>query len=334
MKLKNIQLFFKKLFASIKDTSQECVSLEGKVTPEDNYLFLLISKMLADRCFDKSISQSDFTKTLIGKQNETNFFSVLKRLKKMVNLPTCSSEKKTNGYFTLHHEGFEYQIHIMIEANDRAFKIHIKEIGEYTEKEPLKTIKRSTVNLVFPARSEYITKNTVDPKKWSIIVFFIVLIGGSIVIMITPDADIWGVIIGSVVLPATIYFMIIYNNMQQNEIYVAINNNSLSLYNHIILEIKFDKLKKIELIRDYKNGRLLSIKFNTKNSLLQGSGLKSEMFDLEPILQQLKRLDSIPQDIWTEKTIIVKKKYHRIILFSILFLLIIICILLYLSGNL
>lgn len=198
----------------------------------------------------------------------------------------------------------------------------------------IKTIKRSEATIAFPVKPEYIAKNTANPKRWSIIVFFIVLIGGSITVMIVPSADVWGMVVASVMLPVFIYFMIIYNNASEKRIYVGINDKSIMFYGAIILEVKFNSLKKIELIRDYKEERLIKIKI-TKNSFGNGGILlNSEMFDLEPILRQLKTLESIPQNIWAEKTIIVKKKYHSVILFSILFLLIIICIFLYLSGKL
>ena len=332
--LKNIHTLLKKLFAGIQGSLQEDVYIEEKATPENNYISLLINKMLDDKCFDKSISQGDFTKTITVSDDKTDYHEVLNRLKKMANLPLDSSKQKTNGYFTLRNEGFEYRIEIIIEADHKVFKIHIEEIGEYTEKKPIKTIKCSEIPLTFPVRPEFIAKNTASPKKWSIIIFFIILIIGPFVIMFTPDADIWGLLVALVVFPLFTYFMIIYSNTQYKEIYVAINEKSLYLSPPAIFEVKFNKLKKIELIRDYNNEELLMIKFYTTNISINGGGLKSEMFDLEPIVQKLKSLDSILQDIWTEKTIIVKKKYHRLILFFVLFLLIIICIFLYLSGDL
>jgi hypothetical protein len=294
---------FKTLLSSFFATTEDEVYIEP--APEEHCLMLLIKKMIDDKCLEKSITKNNFSKSSYYDKENIDFYRFLNHLKNIASISDYPSDCKKCGKFYLILSGMEYHIMVNINDDDSAFKIRIKEIGAYVGLESnikdCKTLKRSELTVTFPVRPEYIAKRTTDPKKWSIIVFFIILIGGFIVIMITPDADIWGVVVGSIVLPAFIYFMVIYNNMQQKEIYVGINNKSLSLYAHMVLEIEFNKLKKIELIRDYKNGRLLSIKFNTKNSLRQRGGLKSEMFDLEPILRQLKSLDTIPQDIWIEK---------------------------------
>lgn len=206
-----------------------------------------------------------------------------------------------------------------------------RKIEEQTEPKP---IKHSEVTIAFAVRPEYIAKNTADPGKWSTIVFFIVLIVGPIAVIFSPDADIWGFVAACVIFPVFIYFMIVYYNFKSREIYLLINDKSLVFYGGMISEIKFSKLEKIELIRDCKNEQILMIKFYTTNIFMNGGGLTSEMFDLEAIYHELKNLKSISRNIWTERTIIVRKKHHGLILFSILFLLIIICIFLYLSGNL
>ena len=96
-----------------------------------------------------------------------------------------------------------------------------------------------------------------------------------------------------------IYFVMKY---LLKKAYFQFNNNVLLINFLSKKRIQIDKLKRIEQVVDSKTGECLALKFYSSQALVFGAiRIDDMMFDLGKIVSQLKKMDSIPQDIWLEK---------------------------------
>ena len=162
----------------------------------------------------------------------------------------------------------------------------------------------------FIVRPEYILKYSINTVKWSLLVAATSLLLGLFVLMFlatklydyTSLVYIGYVTSYSLVGFLTLYLVLLMHNYILKRIYFYVDDKFLLLSSLNKTKILIDKLKKIEITRDSETDKCIILNFYSSQIFVFGGvTLGDEMFDLEPILQDLKSLDTIPQEVWVEK---------------------------------
>jgi hypothetical protein len=164
----------------------------------------------------------------------------------------------------------------------------------------------------FPVRTEYISKYSINAIKWSLLFSAINLILALLVPMFL-NIELYScdfllyiryiAVYLLITFPSFCFILFIHNYIVKRNCFY-IDNNFLLITSPHRTKVWIDKLKKVEITKDFETGKCIILKIYSSQKLIFGAVvIGNEMFELDKIIKALRKSNTIPKDIWTEKTI-------------------------------
>ena len=155
----------------------------------------------------------------------------------------------------------------------------------------------------FYIREDFVNRKTVSISKWSMIIFIASLLFTIISREFNGIAfGLEKILVASVVVTGVLSFLIYLHNRTIKASFFLIDSDSLKFTYNAIICIKFNNLKEIKELRESKNGKLLRIEIYPQNKTFTGNIiLTNDMFTVEAILEDLKKVNTIPQNVWSSE---------------------------------